>query len=347
MLKLNQSTISSVVGDTFDNVTRAGPTGLSAGASIVALAQAELTEFKNSALLEAQEDLSFALGGRFRDNRRGTTHQDGTRGRVLAHKLVAEVSSIESVVLDDILSGSQDWQNAPQLLIALQAHTADPGQMALMLAAVLARGKPDRRLRRKLEEALAGLTGDDDMALSLFGIVEFGSSTPAMRQQLRNLYHRASASRQKLSQWMDVLGEGDDRKRKLLTMIRVIAYELSISGQAIVGSHLAAVIGDLKQLLRLLGVHEHCDRVAAALALPALSGEMLLRSVVVLVEQVWVSADSVAEMLPCVTAKQRYKLLHSLGKLVQLLPDECFVDGEQKTQLEAAIAELGERSLSE
>jgi len=345
MLKLDQCMTSGVSADTPDNAVHAGPTGLSAGASVVALAQAELAEFKSSALLEAQEDLSFALGGRLRDNRRGGAQQDGARGRVLAHKLVAEVSSIESVVLDDILSGSQDWQNSPQVLLALQAHTSDPGQMALMLATVLARGKPDGRLRRKLEEALAGLTDDEDMALSLFGIVELGSSTPAMRVQLRNLYHRASASRQRLSQWMDVLGEGDDRKRRLRAMMRVIAYELSISGQAIVGSHLAAVIGDLKQLLRLLGVHEHCNQAATALALPALSGEMLMRTVVVLVVQVWVSADSVTDVLPSVTLDQRHRLLRALRKLVQLLPDECFVDGEQKTQIEAALAELGERCL--
>lgn len=345
MLRLDQIMASTALGERNDNTPQAAPAGSLANASVVALAQAELQEFKNSALIEAQEDLSFALGGRLRDNRRGVNNQDGVRGRVLAHKLVAELATVESVELDDILSDSQDWLRSPQLLAALERHTSDPGQMALMLAAVLARGKPDGRLRRKLEEALAALTDNDDMALSLFGVLEFGHSTPALRQQLRHLYHRASASRQKLSQWLDVLGEREERQRKLRTMLRVLAYELSASGQPIVGSHLAAVIGDLKQLLRLLGLEAHCDQAVAALALPDLNGERLLRSVVLLVEQIWVNADSVAEMLPPVTLDQQYRLVHALGKLVQLLPDDCFVDLEQKIQLEAAIAELGERSL--
>lgn len=345
MLRLDQITASAALGEVNEITSQTQSGGPSAGESVLALAQAELLEFENSALEEAQEDLSFALGGRLRDNRRGANNQDGVRGRVLAHKLAAELATVESVELDNVLSGPQEWLREPQLLTALQRQTSDPGQMALALAGVLARGKPDGRLRRKLEDALATLATDDDMALSLFGVLEFGSPTPALRQQLQRLYHRASASRQKLSQWLDILGEGGERQRKLRTMLRVLAYELSASGQPIVGSHLAAVIGDLKQLLRLLGLEAHCDQAAAALALPALNGEMLLRSVVILVEQIWVSTDSVAEGLPHVAPDRQYQLVHALAKLVQLLPDDCFVDIEHKTQLEAAITELRERSL--
>ncbi|WP_175007352.1 HrpJ domain-containing protein [Burkholderia lata] len=321
------------------------PGGALPGGGCVAIAHAELLEFKNSALEETQEDLSFALGGRVRNNRRGTTNQDCMRGRVLALKLVTELAAVDSVELDNVLSGPRDWLEAPQLLDALRRQTSDPGQMALMLAGMLARGQPDRRLRRKLEDALVAVIADDDLALSLFGVLEFGQSTLVLRQELRQLYHRASASRQKLSQWLDVLGEGEARQRKLRTMLRVLAYELSASGQPIVGSHLAAVIGDLKQLLRLLGLETHCDRAVEVLALPNLNGERLLRSVVVLVEQIWVNADSVAEMLPPVIPDQRYRLVHALAKLIQLLPVDCFIDHEHKTQLEVAIAELRERSL--
>ncbi|MFM0515589.1 HrpJ domain-containing protein, partial [Paraburkholderia sp. RL17-373-BIF-A] len=243
--------------------------------------------------------------------------QDGVRGRVSAQKLVAQLSIDDSIDLSSVLAGSVDWVDAPELIPALRRQTSDPATMALMLVGVLVRGKPNGRLRRKLEDALALLV-DDDVALSLFCLLESGSSTPALHQQLRGLYHVASASRQKLSQWLDVLGEKPDRQRKLRTMLRVLAYELALSGQPIVGSHLASVIADLKQLLRLLGLEEYCDQVATSLALPSLTGEILLHIVVALVEQIWVSPDMVSEVLPLGELDQNYRLVHALGKLVQL-----------------------------
>ncbi|MEO2215972.1 TyeA family type III secretion system gatekeeper subunit [Chromobacterium vaccinii] len=345
MLRLDQVTAGTALGGVDDGIG-AQPMGRPPAAeSVLALAQAELLEFQSDALTETQEDLGFALGGRLRDNRRGGIGQDGARGRVLAQKLVAELAAVEAADLDSLLSGPQDWQRAPHLLAAMQAQTPDPGRMALQLAAWLAKGRPDAKLRRRMEEALAALTADDTLALSLFGALEYGATTPALRQELLRLYHRAGASRQKLSQWLASLGERDGRQRKLRTMLRVLSYELSASGQAIVGSHLAAVIGDLRQLLRILGLEAHCDQAAAALALPALDGETLLRGVVSLLEQVWVNADSVAEALPPVEPEQQYRLAHALGRLAQLLPEDCFGDAEQKAQLEAAVAELRDRSL--
>lgn len=345
MLRLDQISPGGALGNVEDNLATARQDRAAPTESVLAQAQAELLEFESDALAETQEDLSFALGGRLRDTKRGSAGQDNVRGRVLMQKLVAELAAVEAADLDSLLSGPQDWLRAPQLLVALQSQTPDPGRAALQLAAWLARGKPDPRLRRRLEEALASLAEDDTLALSLFGALEYGAPTPALRQELARLYHRASAPKQKLSQWLEALGEREGRQRKLRVMLRVLSYELSASGQPIVGSHLAAVIGDLKQLLRILGLEAHCDQAAAALAMAELRGETLLASVVTLVEQVWVNADSVAEALPPLPDAQRYRVAHALGRLVQLLADDCFGDAEQKKQLEDAIAELRDRSL--
>ncbi|MBC8642798.1 SepL/TyeA/HrpJ family type III secretion system gatekeeper [Caballeronia sp. EK] len=345
MLRLDQAQIPVVPSDLNDSFSEKPRVESLRDVSPVALAQSQLREAKSSALQETQEDLAFALGGRLRDARRGAGSQEGVRGRVLAQKLLAQMAVDDSIELGNVLEGSMVWLDAPELLPALQNHTTDPGQMALMLMGVLVRGKPSNRLRRKLESALEELTGDDDMALSLFGVLECGEHSAGLHRQLRSLYHRASESRQKPSQWLSALGEGAHRKRKLRAMLRLLAYELSISGQPIVGSHLAAVIGDIKQLLLMLGLEAHCGQMAASLSLPLVNGESLLRSVVVLVEQIWVSADMVSEMLPIVVAEQQYRLIHALSKLVQLLPDECFVDSEHKGQLEGAIAELRDRCL--
>lgn len=310
--------------------------------SVLALAQAELSEFQSDALEETQEDLGFALGGRLKDMRRSKEEEVSGRSRVLMHKLVAEVALVEPSELEHQLDDGA-WQQSPQLLAALQAEHPEPGAAALQLALWLAHGKSDGRLRTRMEQALTSLMGEDETTLSLFGALEFGVVTPGLRQELVRLYQRASAPRQKLSQWLGQLGERRQRQRKIRTLLRLISYELSASGQPIVGNHLAAVIGDLRQLLRLLGLEAYCDQAATALGMPAISGEGLMAMVVQIVEQIWVNADSLEEMLPPQSPLEHYRLLHALGKLIQLLPDECFGDTEQRHQLDEAIRVLRDR----
>lgn len=300
------------------------------------LARAELDGFQDDALEETQEDLSFALGGRLRDG----GDKEGVRARVLTQKLVAEIATVEPVTLASVLDGPRDWQHSPNILTALRAQFPDPGQIALQLAAHLAHGGLDRRLRRRLEGALAELAGDDKLAIELFGALEFGVNTPALRQELRRLYQRANLSGQKLSQWLEALGPRAQRQRKLRTMLRVLSYELAASGQAIVGSHLAAVVGDLQQLLRLIGLEAHCDQAAAALAIPALNGETLLHSVVSLVEQLWVDEHSIREAIPALPGGLDYRVGRALARLLQLLPDNCYTDAEQRAQIHKACQRL-------
>ncbi|MFM5540448.1 HrpJ domain-containing protein [Aeromonas veronii] len=307
--------------------------------SVLTLAQAALSECQNDALEETQEDLSFALGGRINELRRGKDEETSGRGRVLMHKLVAEIAMVEPSELEHQLDDGA-WQQAPKLLWALRSIHAEPGTAALQLALWLAHGKSDSKLRSRMEHALSTLMEEEDIALSLFGVLEFGVITPGLRQELVSLYQRASAPNQKLSQWLKQFGERRDRQRKIRTLLRLISYELSAGGQSIVGHHLAAVMGDLRQLLRLLGLEAHCDQTAQALAIPTVSGEVLLGLVVQLVELIWVNCDMLEDMLPNISSFDNYRLLQALLKLLQLLPEDCFSDSEQKNQLVDAITIL-------
>ncbi|VVE85688.1 HrpJ domain-containing protein [Pandoraea sputorum] len=313
------------------------------GETMVEAAQAALLEFEDGALRETEENMAFALGGRQRETRRPAGKDETVRVRI--QKLVTEVSAVEAAELDGILdAGPHDWLRSSQPLAALLAQTGDAAQAALTLAAWLARGKPAPPLRNRLEEALAQLAADETLALSLFASLEFGNPPPALRQELTRLYHRANAQHQKLTQWLNALGERAGRAGKLRTMMRVLAYDLSASGQPIVGSHLAAVIGDLRQLLRVLGLEAHCDQTAQTLGVPAVDGEALLRGLVDLIDNhMWPSLESVAEAMPLLEEGQHYRVFHALGRLVQLLPEDCFDDADQKAQLENAIAELRDR----
>ncbi|MGQ5524540.1 TyeA family type III secretion system gatekeeper subunit [Chitinimonas sp. PSY-7] len=338
MLRIDQLTASTAPKSMEEVAPRLVQPTSTHGESVVELAQSELLAFQNDAISETQEDLSFALGGKLRDARRNNSNADGVRGRVVAEKLVAELAAVGPVALDDVLDNLGDWADRPNPLLALQQRSTDPAQYALHLAAGLAYGKPSAQLRKRMRAALAELASDDTLVLSLFGALEFGVTTPALRQDLQRLYHRTSASHKKLSQWLALLGERENRDGKLRAMIRVLAFDLSVSGQPIVGSHLASVIADLHQLLRILGLQAHCDQSAQALDIPAFNGESFLTIVVDLVEQVWVGPDTVAEIVETISKDQHYRFASILARLIQLLPDDCFTDAEHRLQLETAIA---------
>lgn len=332
-----------------DTAAAAGRMAQQMGDSALAMAQSALSDFQTDAMTETMEDMSLALGGRLRESATGSgpKQANAARPRVLTQKLVAELATVDAVALDNVLDGEHAWQHASDPMQALARQYPDAGQRALLMAALLAHGKPGARLRRQLEEGLGALSLDEDLSLSLFGALEFGVSTPALRQELKRLYHRASLAHQKMSHWLAALGQRDERRRKLRAMLRVLAYELSASGEPIVGHHLAAVIGDLQQLLRIIGLEAHCDQAAAALRLPTLDGEVLLHSVVTLIEQVWLNADQVAEALPPLAPQHTYRVAQTLGRLVQLLPEHCFSDADQKQQIASAVAELRDRSVGD
>lgn len=337
MLNIHSASLAPTERQTL--VPHAAP-GPDNSASVIAQAMVELSESQSDALEETQEDLSFALGGRLRELRNGKEQESSSRERVLMHKLVAEVAMVAEEDLSD-LNDDNAWQHAPQLLSALQAQYPAPGA-----AALLAHRQPGARLRSRMEAALASLMADDQTAIALFATLEFGTVTPGLRQELLQLYHRALAPRRQISQWLNLLGERQQRRKKIRAMLHLLAYALSASGQPIVGSHLAAVIDDLRQLLRLLGLEDYCDRAAAALGMPAISGEGLMLLVVQLIEQIWLNADTLAEMLPPQAELDRYRLLQSLGKLIQLLPDACFNDADHRLQLDEAIHSLSDSIVS-
>ncbi|TDR76591.1 HrpJ domain-containing protein [Paludibacterium purpuratum] len=325
---------SAHIGANSPVVSIAGPGH--AGESVFSHAAAAL-EALQSDLSETGEDVGFALG-----SRRGgdAAHR---RNRVTAWKLVAELGASEEAVLDGLLTDAQGWLQAASPRAALELLTQDRGRQALLLAAALARGKLSPQQKTRLEEALSALLAEEDMALAVFGALHGGVRTPDLRQALRRLYQRAGDTRSKLSEWLAELGERETRRQKLAAMIQVLAFELSASGEPIVGSHLVAVIGDLQRLLNLLGLESHCQESAHRLACPDVDGEWLLNAVVRLSEQLWADAELVAQMLPMTEPTWRYPLIRTLSQLIQVMPARCFVDDEHQARLLSALAELRDR----
>ena len=306
------------------------------GEPVSAQAAAALAAFQSDALSETAEDVGFALGAR-------RVSADHRRAKVATWKLVAELSSVEPAVLDGLLADADSWLHVPNLQAALAQYTNDRGRKALMLAAALARGGLTSQQKGRLEAALSALLDEEDIALALFGALHLGVRTPGLRQDLHRLYLCANETRRPLSAWLADLGERDTRRQRLCAMIQVLAFELSVSGAPIVGSHLAAVIGDLQRLLQLLGLEGHCHTAAARLACPAVDGEWLLDFAVRLSEQLWTDAALVAQTLPQTAPTYRYPLARTLYQLIQVMPTRAFVDDEHRERVLSALAELRDR----
>ncbi|BEV73189.1 MULTISPECIES: HrpJ domain-containing protein [unclassified Paludibacterium] len=305
-------------------------------------AGATLAEDQTDALSETFEDLGFALGSQ----RSGEAARRSGKepGRVLAQKLILEIQAIEALTLESALQDMGNWQAALHSRQALaQFVQQDPVRMALLLSLVLARTRQDPAQRARLEALLASLLDGEEMSLSLFGLLILGPRTSAWRDGLRRLYHRASEQRPRLSQWLADLGPRPQRRPMLVSMIRVLSFELSASGKPIAGSHLAAVIGDLQRLLGILGLSGACDERAAALS-GWDDGEPLLYALVQMLEQLWPDAALIEPLLPEGMPTQRYALCQCFYRLVQALPWHCFVDAEHKERLQGVLSVLRDQA---
>ena len=208
----------------------------------------------------------------------------------------------------------------------------DIGEMALLLGARLARKDLPIEARQRLERALATVMANDDWALQLFNRLEFGATGRAAFAELRMLYQRAAVLQPQLGQWFAQLRGLKDRKRKLKTLIRALAFELSAEGP-VTDLRLAGVITDLKRILHFLGMEEHCEQLARSLTQESVAGDDVLGVVIEIVQQPWLHAEAIAQHARALIRHEasRYPLAARLKELVKLLPGECFEDEMQRT----------------
>ncbi|MEA3121611.1 MAG: hypothetical protein QOH33_1166, partial [Paraburkholderia sp.] len=148
---------------------------------------------------------------------------------------------------------------------------------------------------------------------------------------LRELYRRASAQRPRLAQWFFELRGLHQRKRKLKTLIRALAFELSAKGFA-TGPQLAAVIGDLKRILQFLSMEDQCVRLARSSSIEGLDGDTVMALLIEAIQESWLHANWIAERTSLITTDQARQcaFVMRLNEVVKLLPSECFVDDDQK-----------------
>ncbi|MDM5065363.1 type III secretion system gatekeeper subunit SctW [Aeromonas salmonicida] len=335
---------------------------ISPAQSVLALAQSEMEleaplpegGFPDAdAVQEAQENIGFMMGAAL--GRRGSGGQSATterpRSRSMLQRLAKQAADVAPDQLEELrhrIPGVEKIEEVEDLLDSLRRHGFDAGEMALLLGAMLNEKGLTETRRRRLEGALDRVMAEDEWALMLFGRLEFGGLTPGALAELRRLYQRAASQNPGLLYWFSQFRRLDDRRRKLKTLIRALAFELSAES-GISDIRLAAVITDLKRILQFMTVEDHCQRLATRLKIPDITGERVSETLLEIVQQSWVYVDwldgLIAGQLPDGQARHGYA--RGLMELARLLPETCFEDVEQRETVLSAFLEYQEKLADE
>lgn len=292
-------------------------------------------DIQSDAMTETLEDIGFALGSRLRNPRQVTTASDGKierpRPRAMLHRLVKQINAVSPAQLNELKRRLPDLEDILDIDNAMRAAEFDAGEQALLLAALLANKRMSSAHRKRLEAALATVMDSDEWALCLFSRLEFGAASRQSLSELRQLYQRAASHQTRLAQWFAEFRRLQDRQRKLKTLIRALAFELSANGPAL-EVHLGAVIADLKRVLHFLGLEDQCQRVAQSLHLSEVDGDTLLEELLEIVQQTWIQSDWLAERTQhrVPDSTRYYSYARHLAELVKLMPEDCFDDNDQR-----------------
>ncbi|QDQ25069.1 TyeA family type III secretion system gatekeeper subunit [Chitinimonas arctica] len=309
------------------------------GNAISDLVGKELAELNEDALAETQEDMGFVLGGRMRELARGNAKSDTARARTNLLRLVEDISAVEAVGLDDLLGRFGDLANHANPFEAMREAGLDSGQMALLLGIWLTDKNLTGGRRKRLEEALLAVMGDEEWELKLFAQLEFGKPSPAALAQLKALYQRAGARHTSLSQWFAELKSMPDSKRKLKALLRALAFELSSQGAPIEGNRLVAVIMDLRRILLFFGFEEHARKTTQVFPAWGMNADQYMSELLQTIDQVWVSMDWFSGRVQALGLAEnlRYGYGRAFTETMRLLSRDCFKEDMQRDEILQAI----------
>jgi type III secretion system YopN/LcrE/InvE/MxiC family regulator len=301
-----------------------------------AAAAASLNGVDSESYIETLEDIGFALGARARD---GRATRDGKTDRSRAKAMLGRVAEIASEQGDQLLARIPAIEQSPAPYDEMRQAGFDAGEMALLLGVCLRRGALTETAGRRFDDALSTVMESEEWVLLLFNRLEFGAAGRNGLAELRRLYRRASAQRPRLAQWFLELRSLPERKRRLRTLIRALAFELSAECLA-TGPQLAGVIGDLKRILQFLSMEDHCERLARSSSISGLDGDAVMAMLIEAIQESWLHANWIADRANLITADEarKFAFVMRLSEVVKLLPTECFLDEDQKDAVLAAFS---------
>ncbi|MCL9783732.1 TyeA family type III secretion system gatekeeper subunit [Vibrio sp. S4M6] len=320
------------------------------GTSIQESVKSALIDIKQGALSEAMEDASFALGGRLRDLKAGKdkSRSELEQNKEALDKLIKQINAVDPVQLTQLAAKYPGVLDASDPLAFMQQKGATNAEIVLILGFILMRGGLSSAQRKRLKKALQDtLEQSDVLGIDLFTFLEFGPATGEITTQLTRIYQKACDGGLKLNELFMKLKGLPDRNRKLKTLIRGLAFELSCQGKVAQGNKLASVIVDLRKLLLFFGLGKQCEHIASVISeLGApLTGIQVIEELILMIDQAWLYSDwldSRMMFLGLLEQQTRLAYLRRLQDVITNMPDPCFSDEDQReTILEVCLEVQG------
>ncbi|MCC3703342.1 type III secretion system gatekeeper subunit SctW [Rouxiella badensis] len=307
----------------------------------------------DEAMYETQENIGFTIGsspGRGRGQSGGTGGTDRSRPRSMVQKLVKAGTASEDEIkeLRSRIGGIEEAEEVDDLLNSMKRNEMDAGEMALMLGSMLNEENISPSRRKKLQQALNKVMDDEDWLLQLFGSLEFGSLHRSALGELRRLYQKAASRQSGLNYWFSQFRQLKDRKRKMKTLIRALAFELSAEND-VSDIRLAAVVTDLKRILQFMTIEDHSQKMAKDLKIPEVTGDRITEELLEIVQQSWVYSDWLYQRASSILPEghSQHGYARRMVELVKMLPEACFEDVEQRETVMQAFSEYQERLADE
>ncbi|WP_242558102.1 MULTISPECIES: TyeA family type III secretion system gatekeeper subunit [Pandoraea] len=314
----------------------------------VALIEATIAQNEEAAFAESQENLSFALGVRFRRTGERDVRDDRHRARALFEQQMHRFARVNGAQFERLRSQLRDLPFVPDPQQLIRQAQMSAGHAALIVAAWLADGGLDAGTRARLRRTLDELTTSEAWSIEAFAALECGDGkTPPMglMQQLKSLFRQSQGAQKTLTQWFDECRRLPQRHARLRALMQALGLELG--GQPMEGGvdtqRLSAVVDDLRRVVLFLTLESICEQSAHAVrnaGVRAFETDTMISETLMLLDQPWVGADWLAQRaayLGIVTVDARYALAHALTQLIKSAHEGCFRDETQRETLDEAL----------
>ncbi|WP_353192594.1 TyeA family type III secretion system gatekeeper subunit [Pandoraea pnomenusa] len=312
----------------------------------VALIEAAIAQNEEAAVAESQENLSFALGVRFRRTGERDVRDDKQRARALFEQQMLRFARVNGAQFEKLREQLRDlpFVSDPQQLIR-QAQLSG-GHAALIVAAWLADGSLDAKIRNRLRKTLDDLCASDTWAIEAFAALECSDGARpgnALLQQLKTLFRESQRTQRSLTQWFDECRRVPQRRARLRALMQALGLELGAQQADADVQRLSAVVDDLRRVVLFLTMESSCE--SAALSIRAAGGhtfetDTMVAETLTLLDQPWAGVEWLgqrADHLGLVSTASRYAFARELSRLVTSAHDGCFRDETQREALDEAL----------
>lgn len=293
------------------------------------MALLELEEAAGESLDSTLEEMGMVLSGRMRDEKRLASSERQLRRQQELIALIQRLREQEGDLPAFLASSSEDNSVELEGLRRIFTMTQHLASAAL-----------DEKRRKALNAQLAQLMEENEWETALFGMLELGTVSKTVLAPIGRLFQRTMDEQDiSLSEWFKRILDWADRQRRIRVLLRMAAFELSLSVGGAQQARLATVLVRLRRLLLFLGLEQECEEQEKRYSLPSHS---LLALLIDITQESWLFEEwllaRMSSLTSCPTVFSR--IVRYLDVQFRLIPDACFSDEDQRESILTVLRKL-------